>query len=277
MTIPLLEQAMTPKVLDTAWRRLRREHTPWDPAVSRDELQQHLFRHVLECREQVLGGTYRPLPLRQFPMAKPDGGQRIISAHFLRDKLVQRALLTVLEPRAEALFHNDSYGYRPGRSVQAALDKTRERIRIGQAWLVDADITKFFDSIPHKQLLKVLKGFIRDGAAMKLIEQWLVQGAHHCSLLRNRRGVCQGSILSPLFCNLYLHQFDMALVRANIPFVRFADDFLLFADTKKKALAAEAFAGERLEELGLSLHPKKTQVVRSSRQVIFLGESLPNA
>jgi len=273
----MLEQAMTPKILNTAWRRLQREHTPWSNVVSRDDLQRHLIRHILECREQILAGTYKPLPLRQFPMAKPDGGQRIISAHFLRDKLVQRSLLIVLEPRAEALFHNDSYGYRPRRSVQDALAKTRERVRIGQGWLVDADITKFFDSIPHKQLLKILKSFIRDGAAMKLIEQWLVQGAHHCSLLRNRRGVCQGSILSPLFCNLYLHQFDTALVRANIPFVRFADDFLLFADTRKKALAAEVFAGERLEELGLSLHPKKTQVVRSSRQVVFLGESLPNA
>ncbi len=277
MTTPLLERAMTPKILNTAWRRLQREHTPWSNVVSRDDLQRHLIRHILECRQEILAGTYKPLPLRQFPMAKPDGGQRIISAHFLRDKLVQRSLLIVLEPRAEALFHNDSYGYRPGRSVQAALAKTRERVRIGQGWLVDADITKFFDSIPHKQLLKVLKGFIRDTAAMKLIEQWLVQGAHHGSLLRSRRGVCQGSILSPLFCNLYLHQFDTALVRANIPFVRFADDFLLFADTRKKALAAEAFAGERLEELGLSLHPKKTQVVRSSRQVVFLGESLPNA
>ncbi len=135
--------------------------------------------------------------------------------------------------------------------------------------MVDADITKFFDSIPHKQLLKVLKGFIRDGAAMQLIEQWLVQGAHHCSLLRNRRGVCQGSILSPLFCNLYLHQFDIALERANIPFVRFADNFLLFADTKKKALPAEA--GYQLK----AGQPEKSSNCADLHK-LFIARLLPN-
>jgi len=88
-----------------------------------------------------------PLPLRQLPMRKPDGRIRVISAQYLHDKLVQRAILGVLEPRAERLFHDDSYAYRRNRSVQMDLTKVRERIRIGQDWLVDADIEKFFDSI----------------------------------------------------------------------------------------------------------------------------------
>ncbi|QLQ32183.1 MAG: hypothetical protein HZT40_11980 [Candidatus Thiothrix singaporensis] len=141
-------------------------------------------------------------------MKKPDGKIRIISAQHLKDKLVQRALLILLEPKAEALFHNDSYAYRRGRNVQMALDKARERIRIGQDWLVDADISKFFDNIPLKPLQKKLKPFVQDTAALALIGKWLKQGAHHASLLGNDRGISQGAILSPLFCNLYMHEFD---------------------------------------------------------------------
>jgi RNA-directed DNA polymerase len=272
----LLEKAMAPKILDESWRRLRREHTPWSIHVSRDRLQQHLLLHIIECREQVLSGKYRPQPLRQFPMQKPDGKQRVLSALYLRDKFVQRALLTVLEPRAEAIFHNDSFAYRPGRNVTMALGKVRERIRIGQTWLVDADIKKFFDSIPHKHLVRILKSFANDAKAMRLIDQWLTQGAHHRSLLSSRRGISQGAILSPLFCNLYLHQFDVALVRANIPFVRFADDFLLFSKTKQGALRSMRFADEQLGKLGLVLHPKKTRIARSGPSIKFLGESLPH-
>lgn len=271
----LLARAMAPDIVDKSWRRLRTEHTPWSIAVTRDELQQHLLRHILECREQVLSGRYRPEPMRRFPLQKPDGKDRILSAQYLKDKFVQRALLTVLEPKSEALFHEDSYAYRPKRNVAMAMDKVRERVAVGLDWLVDADIRAFFDSIPHKPLLKALRGFIADSSAMALVEQWLKQGAHHASLLSGSRGIAQGAILSPLFCNLYLHAFDAALAHADIPFVRFADDFLLFAPDHSKAKAALAYAERQLRQLGLELHPQKTRVVRSSSQVVFLGEPLP--
>lgn len=276
MTESLLEQAMAPEALDRAWRRLKGEHTPWSLGVSREELQHHLMRHLLDCRHEVLSGRYRPLPLRQFPVPKPDGRMRVISAQYLKDKLVQRALLTVLEPRAERLFHDDSFAYRPQRNVEKALAKVRERIRIGQDWLVDADIEKFFDSIPHRPLLKVLDAFVEDRPAMRLIAQWLDQGAHVKSLLSTPKGISQGAILSPLFCNLYLHRFDTALAKAKIPFVRFADDFLLFAPAQEQANKALAYASRELERLGLNIHPEKTRVVRASREVSFLGQSLPN-
>jgi RNA-directed DNA polymerase len=272
----LLEEAMAPDALDRAWRRLKSEHTPWSPETDREQLQHHLMRHLLECRQQVLSGDYRPLPLRQYPTPKPDGGIRVISAQYLKDKLVQRAILTVLEPRAERLFHDDSYAYRPNRNVARALDKARERVRIGQDWLVDADIRKFFDSIPHRPLVKVLDTFVADGRAMRLVARWLDQGAHVRSLLSTPRGISQGAVLSPLFCNLYLHAFDTALARAKIPFVRFADDFLLFAPAREQADQALGFAVRQLERLGLDIHPEKTRVVRSSRDVCFLGERLPD-
>ena len=276
MSKSVLKQAMTPEVLNESWRRLRNEHTPWSPQVSRDQLQNHLVKYLLECRDDVLAATFRPLPLRQFPMKKPDGGQRVISAQYLRDKWVQRALLIVLEPKAEARFHHDSYAYRPMRNVAMALEKARERIRCGQDWLVDADIKRFFDTIPHRSLLKILRPFVNDAAAMALIETFVKQGAHHNSLLSARRGISQGAILSPLFCNLYLHAFDEALAAANIPFVRFADDFLLFATHREGALRAKTYAEQQLTALGLRMHQEKTQVVRTAPVVKFLGEPLPN-
>lgn len=174
------------------------------------------------------------------------------------------------------MFHDDSYGYRPHRGVDTALKKVRERVKTGQDWLVDADISQFFDSIPHAQLLKLLKKFIADPPTLQIISLWLQQGAHSSSLLGARRGIPQGAVLSPLFCNVYLHEFDLALAQANIPFVRFADDFLLFATSQTKAGQARQYAEKQLGKLGLSCHPDKTQVIRSNAKVIFLGEALPN-
>lgn len=240
----ILETAMQPETLDKAWNLLKTEHTPWSVTVDRDQLQRNLMRHLLQCREAVLSGRYQPQPLRQFTLAKPDGKQRVISAQYLQDKLVQRALLIVLEPNAEAMFHHDSYAYRRGRSVQMALSKARERIRIGQHWLVDADISKFFDNIPLTLLQKKLKALVKDGDALNIIDKWLKQGVSSSSLFGTSRGISQGSILSPLFCNVYMNEFDQALADAHIPFVRFADDFLLFANEQAKAEKALAFAGK---------------------------------
>jgi len=275
MKSKLLEQALSPIVLNSSWRRLKRKHTPWSPSVSRQQLDWHLLRYILELRDDVLTGNYRAEPLRRFTLRKADGKKRILSAQYLRDALLQRTLLTVLEPHAEALFHEDSFAYRPHRGVKTAITRVYERVRCGLDWLVDADIQQFFDTIPHTVLKPKLRHFIRDKATMTLMEQWLKQGCHHQSLLGKRRGISQGAVLSPLMCNLYLHHFDCALSKANIPFVRFADDFLLFAPSKEKAEAALHFVAKVLAGLDLSLHPDKTQIIRSHPRWRFLGESLP--
>ncbi|WMP17329.1 reverse transcriptase domain-containing protein [Thiothrix lacustris] len=271
----LLEQVLHPDVLDEAWRRVRTEHTPWSKGVDRDQLEQHLLRHILRLLEDIRLRRYRPEPLRQFTIPKTDGSKRVISAQYLRDKFLQRAILTVLEPRAERLFHADSYAYRPNRGVQDALKKARERIGCGLDWLVDADIRSFFDQIPQTPLKKKLKGFVDDKAVMVLLELWLKQGAHHTSLLGSDRGISQGAILSPLMCNLYLHDFDIALEKANIPFVRYADDFLLFTSSNVQAEQALDYVRSLLKKLDLELKDAKTRVVRSSPEVVFLGERLP--
>lgn len=271
----LLEQALLPENLNRAWKRLRGERTKWLPTVARWDIENDLVYHLLTLADDIRSGRYRPAPLRQFTIEKGDGKQRVLSALSLRDKLAQRAVLAVLEPIGEGVFHNDSFGYRPGRSVEMAYWRACERIRCGLPWLVDADIAAFFDTIPHRPLQKVLRRPIADRELLRLIDLWLAEGGSVQGFFGTRRGVAQGAVISPILCNFYLHELDTALSGKNIPFVRFADDFLLFAPTEKAAVKAHGYVKKVLEGLGLELHPEKTQVVHSDRSVIFLGQRLP--
>ncbi|MBF0140401.1 MAG: hypothetical protein HQL74_08985 [Magnetococcales bacterium] len=165
--------------------------------------------------------------------------------------------------------------YRPGRSVEMAVSKAREHVLCGLEWLVDADIRKFFDWIPHAGLKKVLKQTIPDREILKLVDLWLDVGAPRTGILSRRRGVPQGGVLSPFFCNCYLTAFDRKLAERNLPFVRFADDFLVFTPNKEAAEAALVFVGNVLKKMDLELHPEKTRVVRSGPKVVFLGRKMP--
>jgi RNA-directed DNA polymerase len=267
---------VSPANLNAAWKRVRNDRAEWLPGVPRRAMEGDLAYHLTRLREDLLAGRYRPAPMRHFTVAKGDGGQRVLSAQCLRDKLAQRAVLGVLTPHGEALFHNDSFGYRPRRGVEPAVERARERVRCGLPWLVDADIRAFFDRVPHKPLHRILRRRVRDRAMRRLIRRWLEAEAHRVAVLGPRRGIHQGAVLSPFLCNLYLHELDRTLARRNIPFVRYADDFLLFAPDRRTARRARRVAAKRLRQLGLRLHPRKTQVVRSSREVRFLGKRLPD-
>lgn len=272
-----LDRALTPAALNVAWKRLRADKTVWRPGLSRREMEKNWVLHVLELVDELRGGRYRPAPLRQFTIKKGDGKQRVLSALSLRDKLIQRAVLDVLEPVGEGLFHNDSYGYRPRRNVGMAHRRACERIQCGLSWLVDADIAQFFDTIPHRRLQKALKRYIPDRDLLALIDLWLAESASSSSFLGVRRGVAQGAVISPILCNFYLHELDLALAGKNVPFVRFADDFLLFAPDERRAKDALQFVDQRLKAMGLMLHPDKTRVTRSRRDLIFLGLPLPKS
>ncbi|RMD71275.1 MAG: Retron-type reverse transcriptase [Gammaproteobacteria bacterium] len=271
----LFERMLSPEILDRAWRRLRGDQTVWAPGIPRQEMERQAIKHILRLVEEVRAGDYRPAGLRRFAVAKPSGGRRVLSALTLRDKLLQTAAMLVLTPSMERLFHPDSYAYRPRRNVDMAFAKSCERIRCGLDWLVDADIRSFFDEIPHRNLVKRLRRHIPDDDLCRLMEQWLDVGYAQTHLFALRRGIPQGAVLSPLWCNLYLHQLDMAWHRKNVPFVRFADDFLLFAPDRRGAERAMEWTRKQLAKLELALHPEKTRITRSGPHVIFLGRPLP--
>ncbi len=272
-----LEKIASPAVLNHAWRWLRNDRGCWTKGLPVARMQRDVVRHVGDLSRELLTGTYRPEPMRCFEIAKADGGKRLICAASVRDKLAQRAALTVLEPLGEALFHDASFGYRPNCTLDMALARVREWVRRGWIWVGDTDIKHCFDSIPHTGVLRAAKKLCRDRELVAIMEHWLdampaefrSQGAH--------RGLPQGMVLSPFLCNLYLHTLDCKLDRKGIPFVRFADDLVLLGRTEQEAQQALKIAGRQLWWLDLSLHPDKTRVIRSSSRHRFLGKRLPNS
>ncbi|BCL60475.1 hypothetical protein DGMP_11680 [Desulfomarina profundi] len=271
----LLKDAASPQVLNHAWKRHKNDKTMWDESVPAVEMRNDLVYHMLQMSKELADGTYQPGSVRLFPVSKGDGRQRIISALTLRDKIAQRAVLTVLEPIAEKTFHHDSFGYRPGRTIDMALSRVREYILCGGKWVVDGDIQQFFDTIPHRPLLKILRRLIPDPELTALIERWLKVGTPRTGFFGKRKGIPQGAILSPLLCNIFLTNFDNHLASRNLSFVRYADDFLIFAPNGKEAHNALGCADQALQQLGLKLHKKKTRVAEAGPGVVFLGKKLP--
>jgi RNA-directed DNA polymerase len=271
----ILEKAVSPEVLNEAWKFVKNDRAVWQPGMSRAEMEKDFVYHITKLSKDLSEGRYKPAAVRQFPVARGDGKTRIISALTLRDKLAQRAVLIVVTQLWEQLFHADSFGYRPGRTIDMALAKAREYILCGLDWLVDADITKFFDMIPCAPLIKTVKKVIPDKGAVRLIEKWVDVGSPRTGFLRKRRGVPQGGVISPFLCNIYLTEFDQYLTRNNLPFVRFADDFIIFTPSRAAAIAALKCAKDGLKKLDLELNMKKTRVARSGPNVVFLGRKLP--
>lgn len=271
----LLKKAASPRILNAAWKRLKKDKAVWRPGLSRADMEKDLVLHLTQLANELAGGAYQPEGVRQFPVKKGDGGQRIISALTLRDKLAQRAVLMAVGHLGEAAFFPESYGYRPGRTIDMAVAKAREYIFCGLHWLVDADIKSFFDQIPHGLLKKELKKLIPDKELMKLIVRWIDVGAPRTGVFGKRRGIPQGGVLSPFMCNVYLTAFDRFLTDRNLPFVRFADDFIVFTPTKADAQTAFQCVKQGLQKLDLAINPQKTRIVRSGPHVVFLGRKLP--
>jgi len=159
---------------------------------------------------------------------------------------------------------SESFGYRPARSVDQALARFRT-LAVGQRWVFDADIEAFFDRVPHERLLDDLGIWLSDGHILALVDLWL-RG------FGPSRGLAQGSPISPILANIFLHPLDLALVRAKIPFVRYADDFVALAPDRSAAERAQSVASAALLRRGLLLHPAKTRIVRLADGLSFLGK-----
>lgn len=272
-----LEQAASPRVMNHAWRYLRKDPGVWVRGLPVADMHKDLVLHVGELAAQLRDGSYRPQRMRCFDIDKGNGKTRTICAAPVRDKLAQRAVLSVMEPLGEAMFHPASFGFRPSCTLDMALSKVREWVRDGYHWIGDADILGCFDSIPQRRALKSLRELCADRDLVALVKRWLQAMPGRLRNLLGSNGLPQGMVLSPFLCNLYLHQLDQALQRHDIPFVRFADDFVLLARDQSSAQAALKVADRELTRLGLTLHPEKSRVIRSSQRHRFLGKRLPEA
>lgn len=269
---PAPDRLFSMAALHRAWLLVRRN----GPSAGTDHVTPKDFEHHLEVelkrlRHDILAGQYAPQPVNRFYIPKPSGKQRPITVWAVRDRVAQRVIHDYLSPVLELMFLDCSYGFRPGRSVPeavAAVIRARDaRLR----WVVDADITSCFDSIPIDLLLSQVRTVVPSPLAVRLISQWLNTPVYKYPHLR--AGVSQGGVISPQLANLYLHRFDQMMLAAlpEARLVRFADDFVILCQRKREAWWGMAVAQRSLGNLKLHLNMEKTHVVHFAEGFTFLG------
>lgn len=244
---------------------------------------------LADLEEALRERTYKPSSVKRVLIPKPDGTQRPLGIPTIRDRVAQMAVKLVIEPIFEADFCDSSYGFRPGRSAHDAVDDVSDTLRSGHTTVIDADLSKYFDTIPHARLLTVVAKRIADGAILRLIRMWLKapvveegedgKGRHTGGGKGSRKGTPQGGVISPLLSNLYLHVLDRLWERRQLErrlgarLVRYADDCVVLC--RWDADRPQAVLTQVLERLGLSLNESKTRVVDASVESFdFLGFEL---
>lgn len=233
--------------------------------VSVQGFEKKLKNNLYRIWNRMSSGSYMPPPVKRVMIPKADGGQRPLGIPTVGDRVAQMVVKRYLEPKVEPLFHADSYGYRPGKSALDAVGTCRRRCW-RQDWVVDLDISGFFDNIDHSLMMHAVRKHTDCPWVLLYIERWLkapVQ-AENGTLSDRDRGTPQGGVISPLLANIFLHHvFDQWISEEypRCPFERYADDVVIHCSTKEQALAVKAAVEARLRRCKLEMHPDKTRVV----------------
>ncbi|MBY0241195.1 MAG: group II intron reverse transcriptase/maturase [Burkholderiaceae bacterium] len=271
----LLAAALTTENLRRAFKRVRaNKGAAGIDGLDIDQTSRHLATAWPGIREQLMAGTYRPSPVRRVTIPKPDGGERELGIPTVTDRLIQQALLQVLQPILDPTFSEHSYGFRPGRRAQDAVLAAQAYVQSGLRVVVDVDLSKFFDRINHDILIDRLRKRIDDAGVIRLIRAYLNSGImDHGVVLGRTDGAPQGGPLSPLLGNVMLDEVDKELERRGHCFARYADDCNVYVRSRK--------AGERVMALLRRCYAKLHLVVNEGKSAVasvfgrkFLGYSL---
>ncbi|MGV1352858.1 group II intron reverse transcriptase/maturase [Klebsiella pneumoniae] len=271
----LLEAALTRENLQAAWKRVKANKG----AAGVDGLdieQTHRLLHTKwpQIRQELLAGKYRPMPVRRVMIPKPDGSQRELGIPSVVDRLIQQALLQVLQPLIDPTFSEHSHGFRPGRSAHDAVKAARAYVQSGKRVVVDVDLAKFFDRVNHDILVDRLKKRIPDTAVLRLIRAYLNAGIMDGGVKVERdQGTPQGGPLSPLLANVLLDEVDKALEARGYSFARYADDANVYVSSVKAGERVMAWLRRLYGKLKLQINEAKSAVCSAFRRK-FLGYEL---
>ncbi len=268
----LLAQVLASANMEAAWKRVKSNRgSAGVDGLSITETAEQLRAHWPRIRESLLDGSYRPLPVRRVQIPKPDGGVRELGIPTVTDRLIQQALLQVLQPRIDPTFSEHSYGFRPGRRAHDAVLDAQRYVQDGYRVVVDVDLEKFFDRVNHDILMERLSRRIEDKAVLRLIRRYLVAGIMDGGVAMARyEGTPQGGPLSPLLANVLLDEVDRELERRGHRFVRYADDCNVYVRSGRAGERVLAGLTKLYERLHLKVNDAKTAVAPASGRK-FLG------
>jgi len=267
---------ITSQLVFEAWRTVRRNRgAAGIDKVSIQMFEQNLDANLDRLMRELKQGTFQPLPARRVYIPKDAKGTKFrpLGIPAVRDRVAQEVLRRLLNPIFEAKFHDHSYGFRPGRSCHQAVLKVMEIGRQGYRYVLDADISGFFDNLSHSALMRELSDVVADGNILRLVEKFLKAGVMEGGKLRPTRvGTPQGGVASPLLANIALNVLDWRLHEHGFRFVRYADDFVVLCKSKAQAKEALVLVEHLLtNRLGLSLSSEKTKISRFHEGFAFLG------
>jgi group II intron reverse transcriptase/maturase len=271
----LLEKILSPDNLNAACKQVKRNNGSHGiDGMTVEQLLPHLREHGEELRVSILRGTYKPQPVRRVEIPKPDGGVRLLGIPTVVDRVVQQAVSQVLVPIYEKKFSNSSYGFRPGRSAQQAIEQSRIYINEGFTWTVDIDLEKYFDTVNQDKLIRILSCDVKDGRVISLVRKFLVSGVMLNGVVtETEEGLAQGGNISPLLSNIMLHELDCELEKRGLKFCRYADDCNIYVKSQKAAERVMKSITRFIEEdLKLKVNQKKSTVDRPWK-LKFLGFS----
>lgn len=240
--------------------------------VSIEVFSKQLDQNLEALMRNLKRGTFQPRPVRRTYIDKGGGKLRPLGIPTVRDRVAQEVLRRLLSPLFEPLFHDDSHGFRPRRSCHTAMERLLETWRSGHRHVLDADISGFFDCIPHEVIMRGLTNVVADGNILGLVQKFLTAGVLEDGVVQSATlGTPQGGVLSPLLANIALNFLDWHLDKLGYRFVRYADDFVVLCRTERQAKEAHQAVKLFIEQLGLTLSSEKTHVTTFRKGFTFVG------
>ena len=271
----LLEKILERDNMNFAYRRVKaNKGSHGVDGMTVDELLSFLKQNGSQIEQSIREGTYRPKPVRRVEILKADGGVRLLGIPIVLDRVIQQAIAQVLSPIYEKEFSENSYGFRPNRSAHQAVKKCKGYIEAGYKWTVDIDLAKYFDTVNHDKLMRLLSETIKDSQVLWLIRKYLQSGVMiNGVVMETEEGTPQGGNLSPLLSNIMLNELDKELTKRGLKFCRYADDCNIYVRSRKAADRVMVSITKFIEgKLKLKVNKEKSAVDRPWRRK-FLGFS----